>query len=93
MFDKKREKKIFVCGNSKFCEDERQNVFVFVMKFLKVNQFMTGRVLKYMQIDPKKIPFIAKNPNLNAATVWDSGIAQGDEKYKGMMVCRNCLKT
>ena len=55
-----------------------------------IDDFMTGPVYKYWQIDPRTIDFpsLKNGEARNHAEAWDLALKRGDDQYRKMMVCR-----
>ena len=53
-----------------------------------IDDFMTGAVIKYWQIDPRTIDFpsLKTGEARSHAQAWDLALKKGDDQYKTMMV-------
>lgn len=55
-----------------------------------VDNFMTGTVYRYCQLDPEAMPLVRGK---DAATAWDSAIARADDQFRERshnLLCNNC---
>lgn len=70
--------------------DSKGNIHDFAGPYtIGVDDFMTGPVMKYWQINPRTIQFpsITEGKTKSHSLAWDMALQNGDNQYRKMMVC------